>query len=158
MKKIKSIFATMLAMICITGLQSCSDDKNDIPATPAAKTIEGSYLGNMNCSVMGNVSTFKNVTFEISATDDANVTVTLPPFGEAPMALPSITITDVKVSETDGVVTLVPTEISGQTSAGKTYTCTLTGTVKKNILDIRFNLQYGAMPMPMICSADAKKQ
>lgn len=148
----------MLAIICIIGLQSCSDDKNVDPVTPAAKTIEGSYHGDMQCSVMGNVSTFENVTFEISATDDATVTVTLPAFGEAPMALPSVTITDVKVSETDGVVTLAPTEVSGQTSTGKTYTCTLTGNVKNNVLDIRFNLLYGAMPMPIICSSDAVKQ
>lgn len=119
MKPIKFLFATVIAVLALVTLPSCSDDNNeDEPAVPAAKAIAGTYAGDMECSVMGSASTFENLSFSLSATDDATVAVTLPAFGEAPMAMPSIT----------------------------------------NTLNIKFNLQYGAMPMPMICSSAATKQ
>ena len=105
MKSIKILFATLIAILGLTTFTSCSDDDNNEPNMPAAKAIEGSYKGDMECSVMGDASTFENMTFTISATDDATVTVTLPAFGKAPMALPSITLTGIKVSEKDGVAT-----------------------------------------------------
>ena len=107
---------------------------------------------------MGSASTFENLTFSIEATDDATVAVTLPAFGEAPMAMPSLAITGVKVTEANGVVTLATTEVSGQIESGKNYTCTLSGSVTDKVLNIKFNLQYGAMPMPMICSSTATKK
>ena len=58
MKKFTTIFATM--MLCIglsTGFTSCSDNEEDQPAAPAAKSVEGAYLGDM--------------TFTLAATDDA---------------------------------------------------------------------------------------
>ncbi len=156
MKQIKFLFAAIMAIVCMTVFSSCSDDKDE-PSIPAAKTIQGSYKGNMDCSVMGSVSTFENMTFTITANDETTVTVVLPAFGEAPMALPSITISNVKVTEANGVVTINTTEVSGQTDAGKNYTCTLSGSMENNTLNIKFNLQYGAMPMPMICSSTAQK-
>ena len=107
---------------------------------------------------MGSASTFENLSFSLSATDDATVAVTLPAFGEAPMAMPSITITGVKVTEANGISTLATTQCTGTTDSGKSYTCTLSGDVNGNTLNIKFNLQYGAMPMPMICSSAATKQ
>lgn len=157
MKQLKFIFASLITMLTLAILPSCSDEKDE-PATPAAKTIQGSYTGDMECSVMGSASTFENLTFSIDATDDATVSVTLPAFGEAPMAMPSIAITGVKVSEANGVVTLATTEVSSQTESGKKYTCTLSGSVTDKVLSIKFNLQYGAMPMPMICSSTATKK
>ena len=155
MKQFKFIFASLMAMLTLAILPSCSDEKDE-PAAPAARTIQGSYSGDMECSVMGSASTFENLTFSIDATDDA--TVTVPAFGEAPMAMPSIAVAGVKVSEADGVVTLATTEVSGQTESGKNYSCTLSGSVTDNVLSIKFNLQYGAMPMPMICSSTATKK
>ena len=157
MKSFKFFFATFMAIVCMTTFSSCGDD-NDEPATPTAKNIQGSYKGDMECSVMGSASTFEDMTFSVTATDDSTVAVVLPAFGEAPMALPSITITGVKVTEANGVVTMTTTEVSGQTDTGKSYTCTLSGTVENSTLNIKFNLQYGAMPMPMICSSTAQKQ
>jgi len=158
MKQIKFLFATILATVCLSALTSCSDNKEDEPATPAAKNIEGKYHGDMECSVMGNASTFDNMTFEINATDETTVTVILPAFGETLMTMPSITIAGVEVTETNGIVSLKPTEVSSQTSTGKAYTCTLSGSVENKTLNIQFNLQYGAMPMPIICSSTALKQ
>lgn len=155
MKKFK-LLAFLLSLISVFSLTSC-DDYEDEPDTPAAKQIEGSYSGTMECSVMGSVDTFENMSFRIVATDDATVTVTLPPFGNAPMAMPSITLEGVKVSETNGIVTLKETEVNGLNDSGKKYTLTLTGTVEGNVLNIKFNLLYGSMPMPIICSSTASK-
>ena len=153
----KLIYAALPAMLCMTAFSSCSN-KEDEPATPAAKTIEGSYEGNMDCSVMGSVSTFEEMTYTVKATDESTVSVTLPACGEAPMAMPVIELTGVKVSEADGTVTLATTEVSGQTDGGKNYTCTMSGSVQGNILNIKYNLTYGAMPMPLICSSTATKK
>lgn len=146
-----------MTIVCMASVSACRDDKDDL-SVPAAKSIEGSYIGDLQTSVMGSVSTSENLTFTISATDETTVTVALPSFGEAPMALPSITIPGVTVTETDGIVTIAETEVSGTTESGKNYTCTLSGIVEKDLLTIRYNLMYGAMPMPLICSSTANKQ
>lgn len=148
----------MVALCCLVGISSCSETKENTPATPAAKNIEGLYYGDIDCSVMGQVSTFEEGAFQIAATDEATVTVTLPSFGEGTMLLPSIPITGVKVYEADGVTTLKQTQTTGQTTEGKNYTCTLTGTITGKKLSIKFTLVYGAMPMPMICSSEALKR
>ena len=157
MRQIKFLFATLMAVVFLTIISSCSNDKDE-PAVPAAKTIQGTYAGDLECTVMGSASVFEDKTFTVTATDETTVSIVLPAFGEAPMALPSITLPGVKVTETNGVVTLATTEVSGQTDAGKTYTCTFSGTVQDKTLNLKFNLQYGAMPMPMICSSTALKQ
>lgn len=157
MKNFKTIFAAL--MLCISGmaaLSSCSDDKDE-PAIPAAKNIEGSYNGDMTCSVMGQESTFDNMTFTVRAVDDATVNVTISEFGEPPMKMPSITIASVKVSGNDGTYTLAQTEFSGD-SNGKKYSGTAQGHFADKTLTFQFNLQYGAMPMPMICSFTAPKK
>lgn len=157
MKQIKFLFATIMTVVFLTTFSSCSDDKDE-PAVPAARTIQGTYAGDLESTVMGTTLIFENKTFTINATDESTVSVVLPAFGEAPIALPSITLTGVKVTEANGVITLATTEISGQTDAGKTYNCTISGTVQDNTLNLKFNLQYGTMPMPMICSSKALKQ
>lgn len=157
MKHFKFLFASLIAVLTLVTLPSCSDEKDE-PSTPAAKAITGTYAGDMECSVMGSASTFNDVTFTVTATDDATVNITLPAFGEAPMAMPSITVQGVKVTENNGIAVLAETQVTGQTEQGKNYTVTFSGNVSGKILDIKFNLQYGAMPMPMICSSKATKQ
>ena len=94
----------------------------------------------------------------VKATDDATVSVTLSSFGNPPMRVPEISITGVKVSGTDVTYTLAPTQFSGTTSDGKAYSGTLQGNFAANTITVKFNLQYGAMPMPMICSFTASKK
>lgn len=160
MKVLKTIFATMiLCLCCATTFTSCSDDDDDdAPALPAAKSIAGTYTDNMTCSVMGSESVFENVTFTLTATDDATLAIEISSFGEAPMQVPGISINNVAVSGIDGTYTLAATEFSGKTEAGKAYSGTIQGSFADNTLTVKFNLQYGAMPMPMICSFSSVKK
>lgn len=159
MKKIKTIFSTMIICLgCLAAFTSCSDDDdNDTPAVPAAKSIAGTYSGDMVCSVMGQESTFEDMTITVTSTDDATVNVTISEFGNPPMKVSSISIDGVKVSGADGNYTLATTDFKGETS-GKAYSGTAQGSFANNQLTIKFNLQYGAMPMPMICSFTAPKK
>lgn len=158
MKRFTTIFATM--MLCIglsTGFTSCSDNEEDQPAAPAAKSIEGAYHGDMTCSVMGSESTFEDMTFTLAAKDDATVSLTMSSFGEPPMQVPEITIPDIKVSGENGTYTLATTNFDTE-SNGKKISGVVQGTFADNTLDVKINLQYGNMPMPLICSFTATKK
>ncbi|MCM1490265.1 MAG: calycin-like domain-containing protein [Muribaculum sp.] len=155
----KSILATTLAVISLISFNSCSDREDNEPAdTPAAKSVAGTYKGDMTCSVMGQESTFEDMTFNVTSTDDSTVSIEISSFGQPPMQVPAITVTDVKVVGSDGKYTLASTSFNGEMSNGKTYSGTLDGSYASDQITLRFNLQYGAMPMPMICSFTAPKQ
>lgn len=158
MKRSKTILTFALALIALISCSSCSDEKNEPQAAPAARSVAGTYKGDMTCSVMGQESIFGNMTFTVNAEDDATVSVRISEFGEAPMKVPSITIDGVKVAGSDGKYSLAATTFSGEMENGKTYSGTLDGSYESDKISIRFNLQYGSMPMPMICSFTAPKQ
>lgn len=164
MKKIKSVLATMLAVLSLVSFNSCSDKEENEPvldeptAVSTAKDVAGTYKGDMTCSVMGQESIFEDMTFTVRATDDTTVSVEISTFGNPPMQVPAITVTGVKVSETSGTYTLTSTDFKGEMSNGKSYSGTLDGDYESSTITVRFNLQYGSMPMPMICSFTAPKQ
>lgn len=159
MKSLKTIFATLiLCMGVVATFASCSDDDDNETGLPAANSVTGSYDGDMTCSVMGSESVFEQVTFTVAAVNESTVTVTIPSFGNPPMQVPEVKVTGVKVVGADGTYSLAPTEFSGTTDAGKTYSGTLRGSFAGNTLTVQFNLQYGAMPMPMICTFTAPKK
>ncbi len=158
MKKYRPILTTLtLACLAMTAFTSCSDDDDNTPAAPAAKQIEGTYTSSMTCSVMGSEDTFDDMTFTLTATDDATIDMTVPSFGNPPMQVPGFTITDMKVTGTDGTYTIAPTTFEGTTDTGRTYSGQATGTYTDDILTVNFSLTYGAMPMPMICTFTAPK-
>lgn len=162
MKKIKTTLASAAMAVTVLAtcamLTSCSDDDKNEPATPAATAITGSYTGDMTCSVMGSESIFEDLTVTIAATDDATVSITLGSFGEPPMQVPEITITGVKVTGTDGTYAIAESQFSGTTSSGRAYSGTTKGSVVDSNLTLNLQLQYGAMPMPMICTFKAPKK
>lgn len=146
-----------MLFVSILLLGSCS--KDDEPAVPAAKAVAGSYFGDMSCSVMGSESVFDNLSFDVEATSDALATIHVPSFGESPMQVPDIDITDVPVTENaDGSYSLKSTSFEGTLSSGKQYSGVIEGSVNNATLTVNFNLQYGAMPMPMICSFIGSKK
>lgn len=159
MIRLKSILATMMALLSLISFNSCSDKEEGEPvATPAAKSVAGTYHGDMTCSVMGQESIFDDMTFNVTSTDDATVSIEISSFGNPPMQVPAITVPDVKVAGSDGKYSLANTAFNGEMSNGKTYSGSLDGSYESDQITIRFNLQYGSMPMPMICSFTAPKQ
>lgn len=158
MKKLKSIFAIMmLCIVCVAIMSSCSDNEDE-PSIPAAKCVEGTYTGDMTCTVMGSDQVFDNVTVNVTTVDESTVNLSVSTFGNPPMQIPGIEIKAVKVSGADGKYTFADTEFSSTTDTGKAYSGTLRGSFENNTLAIEFNLHYGAMPMPMICSITAPKK
>lgn len=162
MKKIKAIFASMamaIAVLATTAMfTSCSDDDKNEPEAPAATAVAGTYTGDMTCSVMGSESVFENLTVTIASTDDTTVSITLSSFGEPPMQVPGITITGVKVSGSENTYSIAESEFSGNTPTGTAYSGTAKGSVVDDNLTLNVKLQYGAMPMPLICTIKAPKK
>lgn len=156
MKTTKIISGLMAIVFGMFTLSSCGSD-DDEPAVPAAQSVAGTYHGDMTCSVMGQESTFEDMTFTLIATDDATVDIEISTFGNPPMQVPAITIKDVKVSGADGSYTLATTSFEGDLENGKKYSGTIEGTNVSGVMTLRFNLNYGAMPMPMICTFTAPK-
>lgn len=153
MKKFKTMMAMMLALVsmCVAFSSCSSDDDNDTVA--AAKEIAGSYTSNLEMTVMGEPSTYNNLTLKIEAVDDATVKVTLPACGEGMMALPALEVPAVKVSGSNGAYAFSKENYTGTVTvkgAEKNYTVTLQGTLKDNTLTVNYSVQYGKMPMPMI--------
>lgn len=156
MKAIKLLSAMMTMALGLCTLVSCGSD-DDEPAAPAAKAVAGTYTGDMTCSVMGSEDVFENMTFTVTAVSDSKVDIEISSFGEPPMQVPGFTVSDVSVSGTDGNYTLDSTDFEGDLPNGRKYSGVLQGSFADNRLDVRFNLQYGAMPMPMICSFSSLK-
>ena len=160
MKKFKTMMAMMLALVsmCVVFNSCSSDDDNDTVA--AAKEIAGSYTSNLEMTVMGQASTYENLTMKIEAVDDATVKVTLPACGEGMMALPALEVPAVKVSGSNGAYAFSQENYTGTVTvkdAEKNYTVTLQGTLKDNTLTVNYKVQYGKMPMPMIAKFVCKK-
>lgn len=149
MKKFKTMMAMMLALVSMcVAFSSCSSDDDPV-AVAAAKEIAGTYTGSLDMTVMGEASTYDNLTMKIEAVDDATVKVTLPACGEGMMALPALEVPAVKVSgyafsqgSYAGTITV--------NGAEKNYTVTLRGTLRDNTLTVNYTVQYGKMPMQMI--------
>ena len=159
MKKFKTMMAMMLALVSMcVAFSSCSSEEDDIVA--AAKEIAGSYTSSLDMTVMGEASTYENVTMKIEAVDDATVKVTLPACGEGMMALPALEVPAVKVSGSNGAYAFSQEKYTGTVTvngAVKNYTVILQGTLKDNTLTVNYQVQYGNMPMPMKAKFVCKK-
>lgn len=157
MKTTKFLSGLMAIIFGMFALSSCSSD-DDEPAVPAAQSVAGTYHGDMTCSVMGLELTFEDMTFTLTATGDATCDIEISTFGNPPIQVPAITIKDVKVSGTEGNYTLATTSFEGDLENGKKYSGTIEGSSVNGTLTLKFNLQYGTMPMPMICTFTAQKK
>ena len=153
MKKFKTMMVMMLALVSMcVAFSSCSSDDDPV-AVAAAKEIADTYTGSLDMTVMGEASTYDNLTMKIEAVDDATVKVTLPACGEGMMALPALEIPAVKVSGSNGAYAFSQESYAGTITvngAEKNYTVTLQGTLRDNTLTVNYSVQYGKMPMPMI--------
>lgn len=147
----------MMALIMTLGLSSCSDNEKDEPQQPAANEIAGSYTGTMTGTAMGTDLTFDNVDVRITAADDSHVDIAIASFGNPPMVLPEIFIGNVPVSGAEGNFALAATQFSGTSPDGKNYSGTIQGTSKGELV-LNMELNYGNMPMPLVCKYTANKK
>lgn len=138
MKTISKFMAmTMIAAGFLMSFTSCGSDDDDQPAAPAASSVAGTYNGNMSCTVMQSTSDFEDVTFTVTAVDDATVNISVSDFGEAPMKVEGFSMNGVKVSGADGTYEFAATEYSGTTSAGKAYSGTVRGLYAEGVLNVQ---------------------
>lgn len=163
MKQFRKITAMMLALLSVcVAFTSCGDDDDEPKVTPAAQVVAGSYTDNMTCTVMGETSTYENVTVTVAAASETTVNVTLPSFGSGHMTLPAITISGVKVSGDGTTATIAEQEFSGKVTdangAEKAYSCTISGSYAGGKLTLNYSIQYGAMPMAMVCAFSGNKK
>ncbi len=157
MERIKIIFAIFVSCLGFSSvLQSCTD-KDDDPVIPAAKYVAGTYTGDMTSSVMGEESVFENLMFEVTATDASTVSIKTSSFGNPPMKMPEMTIPGIMVSGENGKYILTPTDFDLEVD-GKKCSGTIQGSFLDKRITINFTLNYGAMPMPLICSFTANKK
>ncbi len=159
MKTFKVMTAMLVAVVSLCLVpSSCSRDKDEPAPAVAAKSIAGSYKGSLKSVVMGTETTFDNVAVTLAAPDDATVDVAIGTFGTPPMAVPAFAVKGVKVTGANGTYTLATTEFSGTSTTGRNYSGTLQGSFAQDKLTVQFNLKYGAMPMPMVCTFTAPRE
>ena len=162
MKKFKTMMAMMLALVgmCVA-FSSCSSDDDDDKVTPAAEYVAGSYVSNLDMTVMGETSTYENAEIKLEKVDDKTINVVLPAAGEGMMALPSITVPNVKVTGSNGNYAFAVDSYKGSievNGATKEFTVTMSGAFATGKLTLNYQLQYGKMPMPMIGKFEATKK
>lgn len=150
--------AMMIAAVVVcVGFESCGDDDDETIAV--AQTLAGSYSGELSTTVMGSESK-DNATYEIKKIDDTHVSMTTPAAGSGMMALPSITLDNIPVTTSNKngseVVSASIDKVSGSITvngAEKSYTFSDVVIVNSgNKVSIAYSLQYGKMPVAMICS------
>lgn len=164
MKNLRFIFVTML--LCLgfaAALTSCSDkedEPSDSVASGAAAKVAGTYSGDMGCIVMNTPFNFEDMTIEVESVDDDTVEINIPSFGPSSMnmKMPALTVPGVKVTGEDGSYTLATTEFDETTDEGKSYSGKISGSYNNNELKISYELRYGNMPMPMVCSYTGVKK
>jgi len=156
MKGLKTICVCLALSIGIVAILSSCSGEDDGPVMPGARSVAGMYKGDMICSVMGQESVFGDMVFDIDAIDDTTVNIEISSFGNPPMQVSVFVIPGVKVTVDKGSYILASTEFE-QESNGKKVSGTIQGFSVDDIISISFSLNYGAMPMPMICSFSAPK-
>ena len=162
--KIKKFMAMMIAAVTLcAGFTSCGDDDDD-NTVPAAESLAGTYTGTLTISVMGSEST-DTVSYVITKEDDTHVKMTIPAAGSGAMALPSITVDNIPVTtSTVAGVEIVSASLESASGtitvndAEKSYTFSDIVIVGQNkTAAINYSLQYGKMPMAMVCAFTGNK-
>lgn len=152
--KIMTVLAALLMLL--PAFVSCDkDDDKDDPTVAAA--ILGTYNGSLDYSVMGYEPGNIEGRFDLKIVKDANdaddVTVVVPQCSFTPpipnssaFTIPSLTITDVDVTEKDGRYSLSEDDFAIQVG-DVTYTGKLSGTVEGGNIKVDYVVRPGKMPM-----------
>lgn len=161
--KMKLFRVMFMATLLILFTTACS--KDDEVSVPAAEAMAGSYAGNYTLTVMGQTSE-EQATYSITKVNDTTISLTTPVAGEGAMALPSITLDNLPVSETtvSGTTAYMAkvSSFSGTVTvngAEKNYTFSdVVVALSGNKIAINYSLQYGKMPMAMVFAFTGDKK
>ena len=150
--KMKSLMA-MAAMAFVFGLSSCGGD-DDVPETPAANQVAGSYAGTETLTVDGEADESDEL-IQITKVTDTTVDLVLPSYGESMMTIPELPVKNIVVARkgddisgtiTGGTYTGTVTNSKGEE---KTYTVNdfvlLYNETNKTLI-LTFKMKYGNMP------------
>ena len=150
--KMKSLMA-MAAMAFVFGLSSCGGD-DDVPETPAANQVAGSYAGTETLTVDGEADESDEL-IQITKVTDTTVDLVLPSYGESMMTIPELPVKNIVVAKkgddisgtiTGGTYTGTVTNSKGEE---KTYTVNdfvlLYNETNKTLI-LTFKMKYGNMP------------
>lgn len=158
---LKKPFALLFAIsVMLLPLASCGDNDDDnTPDADIAAKVSGDTTGTMECNIMGQILSYRDIKAHITAQSQTNVTVTFEAFGQAPMLIPDVEIPDVMLETSGQFIKFKPTQYSGQSSDGRQYSGTLQGTYdpSSTVLSIDMNIRYGNMPFDMVCTYLARK-
>lgn len=162
--KVKSFLAMMMAACAmVMSVASCDDDDDD-KSVDAADLVAGSYTGTLTTTVMGSVST-DTVTYVVEKIDDTSVKINTPAAGSGAMALPSLSVNNLMLTETSSngvkVYTAKTSSVSGSIVVNeqeKSYTFNdVAIAADGKTITISYSLQYGKMPVAMVTSFKGNK-
>lgn len=163
MKKIKTMLAMMLALVCMSvAFSSCGGDDDDNTTAAAAAQVVGTYTGDLTIKVSTSESTTEGLEFKVEKVDDSHVNVTLPAYGEGKMYFPGLTIKNLSLTGSNGTYTIPETSFDQKiTYNGEEKVIqksAITATFTNGKMQLKYAMQYGIMPMVMTCSSDATKK
>ena len=154
--------ATVMTMTVTSCSSSDDDDNNGAGSSATAEQVVGTYVGetmSIALAGQGDMDPLENATFKLEKVDDSHVNITLPAFGSAPMALPSITVKNLAVTESNGTYSIPETSFDQTLENGKGISkSAIKATIKDGKMQITFVLKYGNMPFVMNCSSNATKK
>lgn len=156
MKNFTKKICAFLALVCmVMVMASCSEEKTE-PSMPAAKMVEGSYVGNLTYKVLETNYEEKGLTYKVEAVSDNEINLVISTFGNPPMQIPEVKV-KTTVAGKDGEFVIPESVVEGVLEGGKKFTVTLRGSIKGKEAAIDFSLTYGNMPFPIICSFKGSK-
>ena len=153
----------MVAVVAVMlGVCSCGSDDDD-PVVALASQVVGSYTGNEIIMVMGEESSNRNTTYEITKASDSTVDMLIPESGEMGMVIPALTVKNIPLTDVGSSISgkLAKYEGTVKNAKGdeKAYTINnLTVLVNDKKAVVTFSLKYGNMPMAMETSFTGTKK
>lgn len=153
--KLKNLFSLLILSLFFV---ACDSNNNSNKPMNTAQMMEGTYKGTVMMSVMGKDMPQNEANVEIKANTNGTITIVLPgQIGDThAMKMPSITVPNIKVSAKDGMYMIEETKID-QSIKDKKYVGMISGTVKDKMLDLKYSIKPGAMPMSINFTFTGKK-
>lgn len=153
--EMKNLTIVMASLLLSLNLLSCSGKEDDPENSYTATEVSGIYGCSVLASAMGQGMSFEDVDVTLEVESDNAVRISVNSFGTPPMQLPDLNFGTVVVSGSNGHYSLNESEFSGITEDGKKYFGKIGGSVETD-LNLQVELNYGTMPMPLMCTFTGK--